>query len=71
MLGKPGGVWYFALMPRLARVVIPGVPHHAVQWGNNREDVFFVDDDRNTYLPGARSDPMIGDGGSHSSVTRA
>jgi len=37
-------------MPRLARVVIPGVPHHVVQRGNNRQDVFFVDDDRRAYL---------------------
>ena len=37
-------------MPRLARIVIPGVPHHIVQRGNNRQDVFFVDDDRKAYL---------------------
>jgi len=37
-------------MPRLARIVIPGVPHHVVQRGNNRQDVFFVDDDRKAYL---------------------
>ena len=37
-------------MPRIARVVIPGVPHHVIQRGNNRQDVFFVDDDRRFYL---------------------
>ncbi|MCC6487604.1 MAG: transposase [Candidatus Hydrogenedentes bacterium] len=37
-------------MPRQARVVIPGMPHHITQRGNNRQDVFFVDDDRTTYL---------------------
>jgi len=37
-------------MPRLARIVIPGVPHHIVQRGNNRQDVFFVDDDHDAYL---------------------
>jgi putative transposase len=37
-------------MPRIARVVIPGLPHHVTQRGNNRQDVFFVDDDRRTYL---------------------
>src|SRR4030042_765949 len=37
-------------MPRLARMVIPGVPHHITQRGNNRQDVFFVDDDRRVYL---------------------
>lgn len=33
-------------MPRVARIVVPGWPHHVVQRGNNRQDVFFVDDDR-------------------------
>ena len=37
-------------MPRLARIVIPGAAHHVVQRGNNRQDVFFVDDDRRAYL---------------------
>jgi REP element-mobilizing transposase RayT len=37
-------------MPRVARIVVPGVPHHITQRGNNRQDVFFVDDDRRLYL---------------------
>jgi len=37
-------------MPRNARIVIPGVPHHVTQRGNNRQDVFFVDGDRVRYL---------------------
>ncbi|MBU0617220.1 MAG: transposase [Planctomycetes bacterium] len=37
-------------MPRVARIVIPGVPHHVTQRGNNRQDVFFVDDDYRVYL---------------------
>ena len=37
-------------MPRIARIVIPRCPHHVTQRGNNRQDVFFVDDDRQTYL---------------------
>jgi len=37
-------------MPRLARVVIPGCAHHITQRGNNRQDVFFADDDRRAYL---------------------
>ncbi|HQL55224.1 MAG TPA: transposase [Phycisphaerae bacterium] len=37
-------------MPRIARIVVPGCPHHITQRGNNRQDVFFVDDDRRTYL---------------------
>jgi len=37
-------------MPRVARIVIPGCAHHMTQRGNNRQDVFFVDDDRRLYL---------------------
>jgi len=37
-------------MPRVARIVIPGCPHHITQRGNNRQDVFFVDGDRVRYL---------------------
>ena len=37
-------------MPRIARIVIPGIPYHVTQRGNNRQDVFFVDDDRRVYL---------------------
>ena len=37
-------------MPRVARIVVPGCPHHITQRGNNRQDVFFVDDDRVRYL---------------------
>jgi len=37
-------------MGRVARIVIPGEPHHATQRGNNRQDVFFVDEDRRVYL---------------------
>ncbi len=37
-------------MPRIARAVAPGFPHHVVQRGNNRADVFFNSDDRAVYL---------------------
>lgn len=37
-------------MARLARVVIPGVPHHITQRGNRRQPVFFSDDDYLAYL---------------------
>ena len=30
--------------------MILGLPHHVTQRGNNRQDVFFVDDDRRAYL---------------------
>ena len=37
-------------MPRLARTVAVGCGHHITQRGNNRQDVFLVDDDRQVYL---------------------
>ena len=37
-------------MPRLARTVAVGCAHHTTQRGNNRHNVFFVDDDRRVYL---------------------
>jgi len=37
-------------MPRLARTVFAGVPHHVTQRGNRREDVFFNDEHRYRYL---------------------
>ncbi|MBN1816545.1 MAG: transposase, partial [Sedimentisphaerales bacterium] len=37
-------------MPRQARIVAAGVPHHITQRGNNRQAVFFVEDDRRAYL---------------------
>jgi putative transposase len=32
-------------MARIARFVVPGLPHHVTQRGNRRERVFFGDDD--------------------------
>jgi len=37
-------------MARLARVVVPGLPHHVTQRGNHREPVFFNDGDYAAYL---------------------
>jgi putative transposase len=37
-------------MPRIARIVGAGYPHHIVQRGNNREKVFFDQDDYEKYL---------------------
>ena len=37
-------------MPRIARVVVPGMPHHVTQRGNRRANVFFDDGDRRRYL---------------------
>ena len=38
------------LMPRALRGVVAGCPHHVTQRGNNRQDVFFVDDDRRVFV---------------------
>ncbi len=37
-------------MPRIARFVLPGLPHHVMQRGNNDQPVFLTDDDRVAYL---------------------
>ena len=37
-------------MPRIARVVVPGIPHHITQRGNRRMQTFFNDDDYHDYL---------------------
>lgn len=40
----------YSAVPRIARVVALGLPHHVTQRGNNRCQVFFSDDDRRFYL---------------------
>ena len=37
-------------MPRIARVVGPGFPHHITQRGNRRQTTFFTEDDYRAYL---------------------
>ncbi len=37
-------------MPRIARVVVPGQPHHLTQRSVRSTRVFFSDEDRQTYL---------------------
>ena len=37
-------------MSRIARIVVPGFPHHVTQRGNRRARVFDDDDDRRRYL---------------------
>jgi len=37
-------------MPRIARIYAIGYPHHITQRGNNKEQVFFADEDREFYL---------------------
>ena len=49
-LDNPEFLYYPAPMPREARIVIPGVPHHITHRGNNKQQVFFDDEDRRRYL---------------------
>lgn len=37
-------------MPRRARMTVPGIPHHVIQRGNNRQACFYCDEDYQTYL---------------------
>ena len=37
-------------MPRIARAIATGFPHHVIQRGNNKEKVFFDKKDREQYL---------------------
>ena len=37
-------------MPRRARVTLPGIAHHVIQRGNNRQACFYMDDDYETFL---------------------
>ena len=36
-------------MSRIARIVVPGCPHHVTQRGNRREPIFFEDGDQEIY----------------------
>ena len=38
------------VMARIARVVVPGMPHHVTQRGNRRQATFFVEGDYRAYL---------------------
>jgi putative transposase len=37
-------------MPRIARIVVPGIPHHIIQRSNRRQEVFFSSEDKDYYL---------------------
>ena len=37
-------------MARMARVVVPNIPHHITQRGNRRQETFFCDEDYHEYL---------------------
>jgi putative transposase len=37
-------------MPRRPRVILPNVPQHIIQRGNNRQACFYADEDYLSYL---------------------
>lgn len=37
-------------MPRRPRVILPNVPQHIIQRGNNRQTCFYADEDYLSYL---------------------
>lgn len=37
-------------MARIARVIVPGLPHHVTQRGNRRQPTFFCNDDYQAYI---------------------
>jgi len=37
-------------MPRIARIVVPHFPHHVIQRGNRRQNVFFSEGDKSLYI---------------------
>lgn len=37
-------------MPRIARIIAPGIPHHVTQRGNRRMETFFREEDYSAYL---------------------
>ena len=41
---------YSRPMSRIARIVVPGVPHYVTQRGNRRTDIFETDKDHEAYL---------------------
>ena len=43
-------------MPRRARVVVVGAPHHLTQRGNNRQPIFLADADRRAFLERLQQD---------------
>lgn len=45
-------------MARLARMVVPGLPHHVMQRGNRREAIFFEDGDQDLLLE-HRDEPSL------------
>ena len=48
-------------MTKTARLIVPSMPHHVIQRGNRRQDVFFEADDYRMYLALLREQSESGD----------
>jgi putative transposase len=46
-------------MSRLARMVVPGLPHHVTQRGNRREAIFFEDGDQQLLIVSASAQAQV------------
>ncbi len=42
ILESGNSLWDHSLMPRIARAVAAGIPHHVTQRGNRRQRTFFA-----------------------------
>ncbi len=47
---RPQSLWYYLIMPRSARVILPGVPHHITQRGKDHQKTFINNRDFREYL---------------------
>ena len=47
---KSQRIWFIFSMARMARAVVPGIPHHVTQRGNRRQQTFFNNEDYQSYL---------------------
>ena len=50
IIDRGSRVGYARFMARLARVIVPGLPHHITQRGNRRQPTFFCEQDYQCYL---------------------
>ena len=46
-------------MARLTRLSLPGLPHHLMQIGNNRQDIFVDDEDRQSWCAHLREASLV------------
>ena len=45
-------------MPRRGRIILAGYPHHVIQRGNRRQNVFIYEEDKRSYLTEGNADEI-------------